>query len=130
MIIYGHIYTFTIKWNSHPVLTHHPLLVSHLLVSNSFVPLPLAIGGKMGGVAILTHMGGVETIHKEYLGPYFINYANFDAMRHGQFGLENERLLKNILQSMNGSFMLKQKATETGIKSCDSVIKILETHIK
>ena len=71
-----------------------------------------------------------ETIHKEYLGPYFINHANFDAMRQGQFGLENERLLKNILQSMNGAFMLKQKATETGIKSCDSVVKILNNYIK
>ncbi|MFD2822056.1 DUF6090 family protein [Lacinutrix iliipiscaria] len=67
-----------------------------------------------------------ETIHKEYLGPYFINNADYDAMRKGQFAFSNEKLLKNIMQSMNGSFMFKQRATEKAIKSCDSLLRVLE----
>ena len=67
-----------------------------------------------------------ETIHKEYLGPYFVNNADYDAMRRGQFAFSNEKLLKNIMQSMNGSFMFKQKATEKAINSCDSLLRVLE----
>ena len=66
-----------------------------------------------------------ENIHKEYLGPYFINNADYDAMRKGQFGFTDEKLLKNILQSMNVSFGFKQKATQKGIESCDKLLAIL-----
>ncbi|GAB1858813.1 hypothetical protein MHTCC0001_36570 [Flavobacteriaceae bacterium MHTCC 0001] len=46
-------------------------------------------------------------------------------MRTGAFGFNNEALLKNILQSMNGSFVIKKNATKRGIKSCDSLLAIL-----
>ncbi len=67
-----------------------------------------------------------ENIHKEYLGPYFINNADYDAMRQGKFGFSNEKLLKNILQSMLGSFTYKRKATQMGIESCDRLLQVLK----
>lgn len=66
-----------------------------------------------------------ETIHKDYLGSYLINHADYAAMRKGKFGFKNESLFKNILQSMHGSFIIKRNATERGIKSCDSLLSIL-----
>lgn len=66
-----------------------------------------------------------EIIHKQYFGPYLIDYADYDAMRRGEFGLSNEKRLKNILQSMSGAFMYKKMASERGIKSCDSLIEVL-----
>lgn len=65
-----------------------------------------------------------ETIHKDYLGDYLIHYANYDKMRNGGFAFENEALLKNILQSMAGSFNMKKQASEKGIKSCDSLLSV------
>lgn len=70
-----------------------------------------------------------ENIHKEYLGDYFINHTNFDDFRNGIFGFKDERLLKNIVQSMQGSFRIKLEATKKGIESCDSKIAILSEHI-
>lgn len=69
-----------------------------------------------------------ETIHKEHLGPYFIHHANFDAIRKGQIAFSNEKLLKNIIQSMSGSFQFKLQATEKAIKSCDRLLSILESY--
>ena len=90
--------------------------------------------------AIETHYAGYktilkdyerqETIHKEYFGPYLIDYADYDAMRRGELGLTNEKRLKNILQSMQGAFYFKKSASERGIKSCDSLMKILDSIIK
>ena len=78
--------------------------------------------------SILKDYSRQETIHKEYLGNYLINHADYDAMRQGQFGFNNEALLKNILQSMNGSFGIKKEATERGIKSCDSLLVVLNKY--
>jgi hypothetical protein len=66
-----------------------------------------------------------ENIHKEHLGSYLINHADYDAFAKGKFGFDNIKLLKNIVQSMRGSFNLKVKATQKGIRSCDSLIKII-----
>ncbi len=46
-------------------------------------------------------------------------------MRKGKFGFENEKLFKNILQSMAGAFQIKKNATIRGIKSCDSLLSVL-----
>ncbi|NRA91394.1 MAG: hypothetical protein HRU26_01700 [Psychroserpens sp.] len=53
--------------------------------------------------------------------------VDYDQMRRGEFGFEDEKLFKNILQSINGSLMIKNNATERGIKSCDGLISILKT---
>ena len=66
-----------------------------------------------------------ENIHKQYLGNYLIEHADYDAMQKGGFGFENEKLLKNIIQSMQGSFQLKLEASKQGVKSCDSLLTIL-----
>jgi len=70
-----------------------------------------------------------EIIHKEYLGDYFIYKMDYDAMRAGKLGFTDEKLLKNILQSMIGSFRLKKEGSERGIKSCDSLLVILNKHL-
>ncbi|MDT0559233.1 DUF6090 family protein [Ichthyenterobacterium sp. W332] len=90
--------------------------------------------------AIETHYSGYKTIlkdyerqeiiHKEYFGPYLIDYADFDAMRRGELGLSNEKRLKNILQSMSGAFSYKKMASERGVISCDSLIGVLDSFIK
>tara|TARA_R110002049_G_scaffold80455_8_gene204670 strand:+ start:6602 stop:7171 length:570 start_codon:yes stop_codon:yes gene_type:complete len=66
-----------------------------------------------------------EIIHKEYLGNYFIHNVDYDDFRKGKFGFKDEKLLKNIIQSMNGSFSIKLKATQNGIESCDKLLAIL-----
>ena len=67
----------------------------------------------------------LNIIQKEYLGKYMIENVDYDAMRRGQNGYNNEKLFKNILQSVNGALMIKKAATERGIKSCDSILKVL-----
>ncbi len=66
-----------------------------------------------------------ETIHKEYLGNYFIHNVDYDDFRKGIFGFKDEKLLKNIIQSMNGSFGMKLEATRKGIESCDHLLSKL-----
>ncbi|NNM22751.1 MAG: hypothetical protein HKO54_04285 [Flavobacteriaceae bacterium] len=70
-----------------------------------------------------------ENIHKEYLGPYFVHEVDYDAFRNGVFGFKNEQLLKNIVQSMRGSFQIKLNATEKGIQSCDSLLVLLDEYL-
>ena len=53
-----------------------------------------------------------ENIVKEYIGKYLINHADYDKLPKGKFPFENEKLLKNIVQSMRGSFLLKIDATK------------------
>ncbi|WP_418602778.1 DUF6090 family protein [Hwangdonia sp.] len=66
-----------------------------------------------------------EIIHKDYLGNYMVFNMDFGAMRKGESGLKDEKLFKNILQSMSGSLIIKKSATERGIKSCDSLLTVL-----
>lgn len=63
-----------------------------------------------------------ENIHRVYLGDYFIHNVDWDAFKNGKFGFQDEKLLKNIIQSMNGSFGIKLKATKKGIESCDHLL--------
>ncbi|WP_323788305.1 DUF6090 family protein [Psychroserpens sp.] len=67
-----------------------------------------------------------EIINKDYLGNYFIYQTNYDLMREGKSPFKDEKLLKNIMQSIRGSFMIKRDATQRGITSCENVLKILE----
>ena len=69
-----------------------------------------------------------EIIHRDYLGSYLMNNVDYDAMRRGEFGFKDEILFKNILQSITGSLMIKNNATERGIKSCDSLIVMLKDY--
>lgn len=66
-----------------------------------------------------------ETINKDYLGNYFINHVDYDLIREGKSPFKDEKLLKNMMRAINGSFIIKRDATETGIRSCDSILKIL-----
>ncbi len=70
----------------------------------------------------------LEIIHREYLGKYMIEYSDFDAMRRGELGYSNEKLFKNILQSIQGSLYIKYKATERGLMSCDSLLNVLSDY--
>lgn len=67
-----------------------------------------------------------ETINKDYLGNYFIHNTDYDLMRQGKSPFKDEKLLKNMMQAVRGSFIIKLTATENGIKSCDSILKILK----
>ncbi len=67
-----------------------------------------------------------EIIHRDYLGAYLMNNVDYDAMRRGEFGFKDEKLFKNILQSIMGSLIIKKNATERGIKSCDSLLVIFK----
>jgi hypothetical protein len=66
-----------------------------------------------------------ENIHKEYLGDYFIHHINYDEFQKGVFGFKDEKLLKNIVQSMTGSRRIKLTATQKGIESCDRLLEKL-----
>ncbi|WP_298902413.1 DUF6090 family protein [uncultured Psychroserpens sp.] len=66
-----------------------------------------------------------EAINKDYLGRYFIYNTDYDLVREGKSPFTDEKLLKNIMQSIRGSFMIKKAATQRGISSCDSILKIL-----
>ena len=71
-----------------------------------------------------------EIIHKEYLGKYFIYNTDYDLMSNGDSPFKDKQLLKNIVQSMLGSLMIKQTATEQGIQSCENTLDLLESHKK
>tara|TARA_R110001583_G_scaffold24833_5_gene90406 strand:- start:53 stop:628 length:576 start_codon:yes stop_codon:yes gene_type:complete len=68
----------------------------------------------------------VENIQKQYVGDYFIHNIDYDDFSKGQFGFEDEKLLKNIIMSMRGAFDLKLKATQKGLASCDSLITVIQ----
>ena len=53
-----------------------------------------------------------EIINKDYLGNYFIYNTDYDLMREGKSPFKDEKLLKNMMQAIRGSFMFKQIATQ------------------
>jgi len=67
----------------------------------------------------------LENIQKEYVANYFIYNTEFDDFRLQKFGFKDEKLLKNIIMSMRGSFELKLKATKRGVESCDELLNLL-----
>lgn len=67
-----------------------------------------------------------EIINKDYLGHYFIYNTDYDLMREGKSPFNDEKLLKNMMMAIRGSFMIKRDATIMGIQSCDSILKILK----
>ena len=67
----------------------------------------------------------LENIQKEYVGDYFIHHMDYDAMGRGEFGFQDEKLLKNIILSIRGSLSLKLEETKKGIKSCEHLLKLL-----
>lgn len=67
----------------------------------------------------------LENIQKEYVANYFIYNTDFDDFQKGKFGFKDEKLLKNIIMSMRGSFDLKLRATKKGVESCDQLIQLL-----
>lgn len=66
-----------------------------------------------------------ETINKDYLGKYFMYQTDYDLIKEGKSPFTDEKLLKNIMQSVRGSLVIKREATQKGINSCDSILKIL-----
>ena len=66
-----------------------------------------------------------EIINKDYLGRYFIYNTDYDLVQEGKSPFTDEKLLKNIIQSIRGSFMIKKTATQRGITSCDSILRVL-----
>lgn len=58
-----------------------------------------------------------EIINKDYLGNYFIYNTDYDLMRQGKSPFSDEKLLKNMMQAVRGSFIIKQNATLMGIKN-------------
>lgn len=76
--------------------------------------------------AILKAYERQEIINKEYLGDYFIHHTDYDLVPQGKSPFKDEKLLKNIMQSARGSLTIKRDATIDGIKSCDSILKVLE----
>lgn len=67
-----------------------------------------------------------EIINKDYIGKYFIYNTDYDLMREGKLPFKDEKLLKNIMRSARGSLDIKRRATENGIKSCDSILRVFE----
>ncbi|EDP71593.1 hypothetical protein FBALC1_03877 [Flavobacteriales bacterium ALC-1] len=76
--------------------------------------------------AILKAYERQEIINKEYLGDYFIHHTDYDLIPQGKSPFKDEKLLKNIMQSARGSLTIKRDATINGIKSCDSILKVLK----
>ena len=68
----------------------------------------------------------LENIQKQYIGDYFIYYTDFDDFTKGIFGFKDEKLLKNILLSMRGSFEMQLKASQLGIESCTELLEMLK----
>ncbi|MBT8271435.1 MAG: hypothetical protein KJO25_05265 [Bacteroidia bacterium] len=67
-----------------------------------------------------------ENIHKEYLGRYLIENTDYDAFTRNESGFKDEPLLKNIVRSIRGSFGIKIDATKEGIKSCETLLEVIE----
>lgn len=71
----------------------------------------------------------VEILSKQYVGDYFINNVDYDALYRGDTAFKNEKLLKNILHSMRGALIIKLKASERGVKSCDNLIGLISSKL-
>ena len=68
-------------------------------------------------------------ISKKYIADFFIYNMDMAAFRSGQKGYTDERLLKGIIQSMNGAVALKITSTENSIESCEQIIQQLDTEL-
>ncbi len=68
-------------------------------------------------------------ISKKYIADYFIYNLDMDKFRQGKKALNDERLLKSIMQSMLGAVQFKITSTQKGIESCDNILKQLHQEL-
>ncbi len=75
---------------------------------------------------ILKQYERMETIHKNYLGDFFIKEIDFSEIEKGRATFFKNPLIKNILISLRGSYQLVIKANDELIESNQQTIKLLK----
>ena len=68
-------------------------------------------------------------IHEKYFGDFMIYNMDFDKMRAGDYSFLDDPLLKNIVQSLFGTYQIAITASNKGIENCKSLKNLLQTEL-
>ncbi|WP_179008724.1 DUF6090 family protein [Winogradskyella forsetii] len=67
------------------------------------------------------------SIIQDYLGNYLVNNADYDQIQNGNSPFLDEIKLKNIVRALLTTFDDKKDASQIGMESCDSLIKVINS---
>ncbi|GJM33554.1 MAG: hypothetical protein DHS20C18_25550 [Saprospiraceae bacterium] len=71
-----------------------------------------------------------NNIHEKYFGDFMIHHIDFDQVRKGNYSFIDDKLLKNIIQSLYGTYMIAITTSEKGVERCQKLKEVLEEEVK
>lgn len=69
-------------------------------------------------------------ISENYFGPFMINELDYDAMKNGDFSFMDNKKLKNIVQSLYGTYYIAIESSKKGIERSEALISTIESKLK
>jgi hypothetical protein len=66
-----------------------------------------------------------QSLTKDYLGNYMINFADYDKVEKGESPFNDELRLKNIIRALLTTLKEKKQMTEKCVESCEHLISTL-----
>lgn len=69
------------------------------------------------------------SINENYFGHFMIYNLDYQKIRQGDYSFMDDKLLRNIIQSLMGTYMLAIQSSEAGIQRCDSFKEILQREL-
>lgn len=68
-------------------------------------------------------------IHEKYFGDFMIHHIDYDSLRQGDYSFMDHKMLKNIVQSLYGSFLLAISSSELGMERCKALKLLLQREL-
>lgn len=70
-----------------------------------------------------------KAIHENFLAPYFIYEIDYIKIGKGDYSFMDDKEIQNIVFSLMGTYRIAIEASQKGIRSCENLIKILESEL-
>jgi len=71
-----------------------------------------------------------KNIHEKYLSDFLIYHMDYIKMRRGNYEFMKDKMLRNIIFSLYGTYKLAIKASEKGINSCNQLIAAIDEELQ
>ena len=68
-------------------------------------------------------------IHEKYFGDFMIYHVDYSNLQKGDYSFIDEPLLKSIIQSLYGTYLIAIKTTEKGIERSQEMKQVIEAEL-
>ena len=69
-------------------------------------------------------------INEKYLGYFMIHHLDYAKIRRGDFSFIDEKMMKNIINSLYGTYNIAIKTSQEGIRDCETIKAMLTKELE